>query len=50
MRCDHCASTGSTQCAQNCVLCVSVCAMVFLLFIALCSSMMLLCVKVYAMS
>ena len=26
------------------------CAMVFLLFIALCSSVMLLCVKVYAMS
>ena len=36
--------------AQYCVLCASMCAMVFLLFIALCSSVMLLCVKVYAMS
>ena len=50
-KCDvkHCASTGGAQCAQNCVLCASVCAMVFLSFIAVCSSMLLLCVKVYAM-
>ena len=42
--------SGGAQCAQNCVLCASVCAMVFLLFIAFGSSMLLLCVKLYAMS
>ena len=38
-------SVLSTACCAR-----PMCAMVFLLFIALCSSVMLLCVKVYAMS
>ena len=48
VRCEHCASTGAAQRAQYCVLYASVCVMVFLSFIAVCSSVMLLCVKVYA--
>ena len=48
VRCEHRASTGGAQRAQYCVLYASVCVMVFLLFIAVCSSVMLLCVKVYA--
>ena len=50
VRCEHCASTGGAQRAQYCVLYASVCVMVFLLFIAVCSSVMLLCVKVYALT
>ena len=38
VRCEHCASTGGAQRAQYCVLYASVCVMVFLLFIAVCSS------------
>ena len=43
-------SMAGAQCAQYCVLCASMCVMVFLLFIALCSSMLLFFVKVYAVS
>ena len=51
-RCDvtHCASMNGAQCAQYCVLCTFMCATVSMLFIAFGSSMMLLCVKLYAVS
>ena len=45
-----CASMNGAQCAQYCALCTFMCATVSMLFIALCSSMMLLCVKLYAIS
>ena len=41
VRCEQYASMNGAQCAQYCVLCASMCVMLFMLFIALCSSMML---------
>ena len=52
-RCDVtqlCINERGAQCAQYCVLCTFMCATVFMLFIAFGSSMMLFCVKVYAVS
>ena len=51
VRCDTIVhQMNGAQCAQYCVLCTFMCATVFMLFIAFGSSMMLLCVKLYAMS
>ena len=46
--CEHCASTGGARRAQNCALLASVCFVVFVSLIAMCSSMFMSCVKVYA--
>ena len=46
--CEHCASTDGARRAQNCALYTSVCFVVFVPLFAMCSSMFMLCVRMYA--